>query len=81
MQRTFCSFSVRLVVAEIGLVRRTLGKVMGGEVISTDTGTRLVSLFARDSQREVEKYRGRETSSQRQRVIRVRHGATARLDL
>lgn len=56
---------------------------MGGEVISTDTGTRLVPLFARKSQGE-RKREGKghpETDSQRQRVIRVRHGATARLDL
>lgn len=39
---------------------------MGGEVISTDAGTRLVPLFASDSQREVEKERGRRTSRDRQ---------------
>lgn len=66
MQRTFHSCSGRLGVAEIGLVRRTLGKVMGGEVISTDTGTRMVPLFASESQREVEKGRGRRTSRDRQ---------------
>lgn len=39
---------------------------MGGEVISTDTGTRLVPLFARKSKREVEKERERGTSRDRQ---------------
>lgn len=39
---------------------------MGGEVISTDAGTRLVPLFARKSHREVEKKRGRGTSRDRQ---------------
>ncbi len=39
---------------------------MGAEVISTDTGSRLVPLFARKSQREAEEERGRGTSRDRQ---------------
>lgn len=39
---------------------------MGGEVISTDTGTRLVPLFASRSQREAEKENERGTSRDRQ---------------
>lgn len=39
---------------------------MGGEAISTDTGPRLMPLFARKSQREVEKERGRGTFRDRQ---------------
>lgn len=42
-------------LAKMGLVRRSQRKVMGGEVISADTGTRLVPLFARTSQKDVEK--------------------------
>lgn len=39
---------------------------MGSEVILTDTDTRLVPLFARKSQREVEKKRARGTARDRQ---------------
>lgn len=51
---------MRLGVAEIGLVRRTLGKVMGDEVISTETGTTLVPLLVRkrDIQRQTVRDRG-----------------------
>lgn len=54
---------------------------MGGEVISMRTCTILVPLFVGKSQREGEEEGQLETDSQRQRVIRGRHGATASLDL
>lgn len=61
-------------IAGTGLVRRTLGKVMGGEVIWC---TRPLPLFAQKSPREGHP----ETDSPRQRVIRARHGATGSADL
>lgn len=42
----------------------TLGKVMGSEVILTDSGTRLVPLFVRRSQRGVEEESERDSRRQ-----------------